>query len=192
MVGLLDRVKDKMTLDFKAAGDHIYLLGKSNNDINSSEYLQKIRGVEFSPAPQFDLEEEFALQQLLSDLIRQKLVESAHDISEGGLFVTLLESCFNRRLGVDVVAADYNLRKDAYWFGESQSRVVVSIKSTRIDAFRRAVEGYPHEELGNVTTGSVEIDGMNWGHIESWKVKYDTAIEKLLAGATPESALTAI
>jgi len=132
------------------------------------------------------------MQQLVSELIRQKLVESAHDTSEGGLFVALLESCFNRELGVDVVAADYNLRKDAYWFGESQSRVVVSVKATRLEAFKRAVTGYPHEELGNVTIGSIEIDGLNWGHVNDWKEKYDTAIENLLASTAPESALTAI
>ena len=57
---------DKMTLDFKEEGDIIFLVGKSNNDINSSEYLHKIHGVEFSPAPHFDLEEEFALQQKLA------------------------------------------------------------------------------------------------------------------------------
>src|SRR5687768_5685696 len=64
MVGLLDNVDDKMTMDFKAAGDLLYLIGKSSNDINSSEYLHKIQGVEFSPAPSFDLEEEYKLQQL--------------------------------------------------------------------------------------------------------------------------------
>jgi phosphoribosylformylglycinamidine synthase II len=192
MVGLLDRVKDKMTLDFKAAGDLIFLIGRSTDDINSSEYLQKIRNVEFSPAPRFDLEEELQIQQLVSELIRQKLIESAHDTSEGGLFVALLESCFNRELGVDVVAADYNLRKDAYWFGESQSRIVVSVKATRLEAFKKAVSGYPHEELGNVTTGSIEVDGLDWGHINDWKEKYDTAIENLLASTAPESALTAI
>ena len=63
MVGLLDNVDNKMTMDFKKAGDIIYLVGQSSNDINSSEYLHKIHGVEFSPAPYFDLEEEFALQQ---------------------------------------------------------------------------------------------------------------------------------
>ena len=51
---------------------------------------------------------------------------------------------------------------------------------------------HPYEELGNVTTGSIEIDGMNWGHITDWKEKYDTAIAQLLAGSESESALTPI
>ncbi|MBC8034319.1 MAG: phosphoribosylformylglycinamidine synthase subunit PurL [Chitinophagaceae bacterium] len=180
MVGLLDRVRDKMTLDFKAPGDVIFLIGKSSGDINSSEYLHKVHGVEHSPAPHFDLDEEHALQQKIAELIKNKVIESAHDISEGGLFITLLESCFNRELGVDVVASDYNIRKDGFWFGEAQSRVVVSVKSTKAASFKKVIGDHPYEELGEVTTGSIEIDGMNWGDIKDWKYKYDTAIEKFL------------
>ena len=192
MVGLVDRVRDKMTLDFKAAGDAIFLIGKASEDISSSEYLHKIRKVEFSPAPEFNIDEEYEMQQLVAALIADKLIESAHDVSEGGLFITLIESCFNKMVGVDVVANDYNLRKDGFWFGEAQGRVVVSVKSTKLEYFKRAVGNHPHEELGYVTTGSVEIDGMNWGHITDWKATYDTAIEALLAGSESESALTPI
>jgi len=67
MVGLLDSIDDRMTLDFKEAGDIIFLLGESSADINSSEYLHKIRGIEYSPAPHFDIEEEFRLQQKLCE-----------------------------------------------------------------------------------------------------------------------------
>jgi phosphoribosylformylglycinamidine synthase len=192
MVGLLDHVNKKMTMDFKAAGDVIFLLGKSRGDINSSEYLHKVKGVEFSPAPYFDLDEEYALQQKLMELIAARLIESAHDVSEGGLFVALLESCFNRDLGMDVVANDYTIRKDGYWFGESQSRVVVSVKSTKEAAFRKAMEGFSLEELGVVTTGAIEVDGMNWGHIDQWKERYDNAISDLLAGHESEHALSAL
>jgi phosphoribosylformylglycinamidine synthase len=115
------------------------------------------------------------------ELIDRKVIESAHDVSEGGLFITLLESCFNRELGVDVVANDYKIRKDGFWFGEAQSRIVVSVKATRLAHFKEAIGDHPYEELGEVTTGNMEIDGMNWGDIEDWKKKYDTAIESLLA-----------
>ena len=126
MVGVLDNVNDKMTMDFKKAGDVIYLIGQSRNDINSSEYLHKIHGIEFSPTPYFDINEEFSLQQTISALIKNKQILSAHDVSEGGLFITLIESTFNRDLGFKVNTANTSIRKDAYWFGEAQSRVVVS------------------------------------------------------------------
>ena len=177
MVGLLENINDKMTLDFKEEGDIIFLVGKSGNDINSSEYLHKICGVEYSPAPKFDLDEEFAMQKKISELIKKKIISSAHDVSEGGLFVTLIESSFNNNLGFDVVANDYKLRKDAMWFGEAQSRVAVSVPEMNVEMFKKAMGNHPYEELGFVTNGSIEVDGMYWGTIDEWQEKYDTAIE---------------
>jgi phosphoribosylformylglycinamidine synthase II len=181
MVGLLESVKDKMTLDFKEEGDLLFLLGVSNDDINSSEYLHKIKKIEFSPAPHFDMEEEARLQQKVAELIQKKLVRSAHDVSEGGLFVTLAESAFPRGLGFDVVASDAKIRKDAYWFGESQSRVVVSVAAASVEAFKKALGNFPATELGFVTGGSFEVDGMEWGAVAEWKDKYDHSLENYMA-----------
>ncbi len=189
MVGLLESVKDKMTLNFKEENDLIFLIGKSNNDISSSEYLHKIQGIEFSPAPHFDIDEEFSLQQKVKELIKKKLVESAHDVSEGGLFVALAESAFKNNVGFDVVASDYKIRKDAYWFGESQSRVVVTVKAEKVDEFKKILANHPNEELGFVTSGSVEVDGQDWGNIFFWKEKYDNAIGNLIGFTEAESAL---
>ena len=181
MVGVLENIKDKMTLDFKEEGDMVYLLGNSYADINSSEYLHKIQKVEYSPAPHFDIDEEYRLQQVLADLIGKKLVRSALDVSEGGLFVTLAESAFPRGLGFDVVASDFKIRKDAYWFGEAQSRVVVSVTPSRVEEFTKALDGLPAVELGVVTGGGIEVDGMDWGRIEEWKERYDTTIGNVMA-----------
>ncbi|MDI3319893.1 phosphoribosylformylglycinamidine synthase subunit PurL [Pinibacter soli] len=192
MVGLLDSVHDKMTLDFKEEGDVIYLVGKSYADINSSEYLQKIKGVEYSPAPHFDIEEEFALQQQITKAIKEKVIASAHDVSEGGLFITLIESSFNRNLGFEVATTNSGIRKDAYWFGEAQSRVVVTVKKDQVAAFEKSLSGATFAKLGTVTNGSVSIDGENWGNVISWKEKYDNAIGNLLAGHDSEHALSAL
>ena len=181
MVGLLDSVQDKMTLDFKEEGDMIFLLGTSQNDINSSEYLHKIRGIEFSPAPHFDIEEEVKLQQKVAELISRRLIRSAHDVSEGGLFVTLAESGFPRELGFDVRSGDASIRKDAYWFGEAQSRVVVSVASATLTEFRSALGGFPETQLGVVTGGSFRVDGKDWGNVEDWKERYDSAIATIMA-----------
>jgi phosphoribosylformylglycinamidine (FGAM) synthase-like enzyme len=139
MVGLLDSEQDKMTLGFKYEGDSIYLIGASVNDISSSEYLHKLCGIEFSPAPHFNLDEEYAVQSLVTDLIKNKLIQSAHDISEGGLAITLLESGFHSNLGFEVNVVE-DMRKDAFWFGEAQSRVVVSVKSSNLASFKQAAE----------------------------------------------------
>jgi phosphoribosylformylglycinamidine synthase len=192
MVGLLENINQKMTLDFKQEGDVIFMIGSSRNDINSSEYLHKLAGVEFSPAPHFDLEEEYQLQQTIAGLIKNQLIRSAHDVSEGGLFTTLLESAFTGNLGFKVKTAKSDIRKDAYWFGEAQSRVVVSVATDQLESFHSMIKGIPHEQLGTVTNGAVEVDGMDWGAISYWKDRYDTAIEQLLSGHESEHALSAL
>jgi phosphoribosylformylglycinamidine synthase subunit PurL len=178
MVGVLEDTRQKMTLFFKQSGDVIFLVGKSRNDINSSAYLHDLHGVEYSPAPYFDLEEEFLLQSKLLVCIHNRFVESAHDVAEGGLFVALAESGFHRELGFNVSSQDKSFRRDAYWFGESQSRVVVSVKNENLQAFKHAMEGIGLEKLGEVTSSVVQVDGLKWGNIREWKHVYETAIEK--------------
>ena len=180
-----------MTLGFREAGDLVYLVGKATNDINSSEYLQKICGVDHSPAPYFELEEEFQLQDTVLHLIRAKHISSAHDISEGGLFVTLLESGFVNGLGFDI-NTDKSVRKDADLFGEGQSRVVVSVKPSQKAAFETMLGSRAFRLLGTVTTGDIRIDGENWGAVTEWQNQYDTAIEKFLSGHESEHALSAL
>ena len=177
MVGLLEDTRNKMTMYFKKPGDLIFMIGQSRNDIHSSAYLYAIQGVEFSPAPYFDLEEEFVLQCRLKAAIQNNLIESAHDVSEGGLFVTLAESGFHKELGFKVTNQHKTIRRDAYWFGESQSRVVVSVKKEKAELFRKVMEGFPIELLGEVSESVIQVDGISWGIIRDWKNKYDTAIE---------------
>jgi phosphoribosylformylglycinamidine synthase subunit PurL len=194
MVGLLDSANDKMTMDFKQEDDEIYLVGTQRNDINSSEYLHKICGVEYSPAPHFNLDEEFEIQREILKMIHKKLIQSAHDVSEGGLFITLMESCFNNNLGFTVTTIDDTIRKDAYWFGEAQSRVVVTVKKENRNDFMMLLEKMETTVtyLGTVTSGAITIDNENWGTVKEWKEKYDNAIGNLLAGHESEHTLVTI
>ena len=185
MVGLLEDADNKMTLDFKNEDDIIYLLGESQNDINCSEYLHKICGIEFSPAPYFHLDEEFRLHETVSMLIAKKLIASAHDISEGGLFVTLAESAFNSALGFEVAQQNSSIRNDAFWFGEAQGRVVVSVKPGNIEEFETSLN-IPFEKLGTVTSGEIIINKNSWENISEWGEKYDNAIGNYFKSYMPE------
>lgn len=191
MVGLLEDINGRMTLNFKGEGDLLYVLGTITNDINSSEYLYQVLGVKHSPAPHFDIEDEYALQQKLSELIGAQLVRSAHDVAEGGLFVSLCESAFTDGLGFSVASKD-GIRKDAFYFGEGQSRVLVSVALDKVAAFEKALNGFPAEKIGVVTSGDVVIDGDFWGNIESWQERYDNAIGNQLAKEEAGSALSSI
>lgn len=187
MVGILDDFGTRTTLDYKAAGDVILLIGEQQNDIASSEYLHKIKGVEFSPAPHFKLDEEFAVQKFVTSVIKDQLIKSAHDISEGGLIVTLIEKGFHRGLGFDV-AADAGIRLDAYWLGEAQSRVVVTASKEQAEAIKQkgAANNIPVTVLGTVTSGAVKVNGADWGSIAAWKDKHDNAIGNLLKASAGE------
>jgi phosphoribosylformylglycinamidine synthase len=192
MVGVLENPNDKMTLDFKQEDDEIFLVGMQRDDIGSSEYLHKIVGVEFSPAPYFEIEEECRVQREIKKMIAKKLISSAHDVSEGGLFITLIESCFNRDLGFKVSQMDNAIRRDAYWFGEAQSRVVVSVSKANRNDFMVLLEKLETTVtyLGTVNSGAIEINGENWGNSKDWKQKYDNAISNLLEGSVSEMALS--
>ena len=180
MVGVLDTLDQKMSLGFKHSGDTIYLLGTHRDDFNCSEYLHHICGVTHSPVPHFDLEEEYQLQQTIQRLVSEKIVKSAHDISEGGLFACLLESSMAKGLGF-TIATPADIRKDAVLFGESQSRVVVSVNPDLHSLFEAELKGTPFTKLGHVNANTeIVIDEESWGYLSDWKEAYDNALEKLL------------
>ncbi len=99
---------------------------------------------------------------------------SAHDVREGGLFITLAESGFPRELGFRVGSGD--VRKDAFWFGEAQSRVVVSVSKDKEGEFLALAKGVAVTKLGVVTDGRFAVDGEDWGHVGDWKRKYDGSL----------------
>lgn len=183
MVGVLDDFNNRMTLDFKRAGDAIVLIGTQKNDIASSEYLHKIKGVEFSFAPAFEIDEEYAVQKFIASIIKEKLIVSAHDLSEGGLIVALFESAFYNNLGFEI-DTEINTRNDAFWFGEAQSRVLISCSNEKLQSLKReaAASGIDICILGKVTNGEIKINKESWNDIKEWKRLYDTSIEKILAG----------
>lgn len=181
MLGVLNDKSEKMTMDFKEPDDTIFLIGETVNDINSSEYLYSWHKVKNSPAPFFDLEKEFRVHQLLKDLISRKLIRSAHDVSDGGLFITLAESGMVRGLGFSI-ETDFDCRADAFLFGEAQGRIVVSVHPVALDAFVNflAESNVEFSNLGTVTGGEILIDDQTFGMIADAKLRYDTAIGNLM------------
>ncbi|KOY86226.1 phosphoribosylformylglycinamidine synthase [bacterium 336/3] len=179
MLGILENQENRMTLDFKDEGDWIYLLGEPKNCISSSEYLYSYLQIQASGSPRFNLEDEYALQQVVKGLIQSKLVRSAHDLSDGGLFVALSESAMSRNFGFSI-ATDPLYRKDAYLFGESQSRVIVSVSSKakatlNFEKFMNA-KGIPFRFLGKVTKGDYEIDGKKVLDVQEAKYIYNNSL----------------
>ncbi len=181
MLGVLQDKTKKMSLDFKNPGDSIFMIGASVNDISSSEYLYSYHKIKNSPCPDFDIDTEISVHQIIKQLIRKKLIQSAHDISDGGLFITLAESAMPRSLGF-AIETDFDCRADAFLFGEAQSRVVVSVNTEKLDAFADFITASNIEfsNLGTVTEGSMLIDEESFGHINDAKDIYENAIGKMM------------
>ena len=181
MLGILDNRETFMTLDFKAADDLIFLLGKSVNDIGSSQYLVSYHKQKASSVPYFNLEEEFACQELVKKLILNKLVQSVHDVADGGLFVCLTESAMYRNLGFKISTLP-EIRKDAFLFGESQGRIVVSVKPSDLSEFQALTARglVPVNQLGTVSDGKLLIDNQSFGSIGDIIPVYDSILDKAL------------
>ncbi len=182
MLGILNDKSKKMSLDFKQKGDLIFLIGNVTEDIASSEYVYSYHGIKASPAPYFNLQEEYEMQAAVKGLISDKLISAAHDCADGGLFITLTEMGMPNGLGFDIVS-DSEIREDAYLFGESQGRVVVTVDNTTEDEFLDyMIEcGVPFTLIGHVTKGKMVVDDTHFGFINEAKEHFDNALEARLS-----------
>jgi phosphoribosylformylglycinamidine synthase len=183
MVGVIGSEADMTSVSFRSKGDMIYLLGRSSNDLSGSEYLSAIHLVEETAAPEFDLEHEMKLQQIMRMLIRDGLVRSAHDVSLGGLFVALVECCLPNHLGFDITSPA-EVRTDAFLFGESQSRIVVSVSENAETPFLDFMieQQFPFSALGHVTKQELRIDDSSFGFITDYARDFENALGKLMEG----------
>ena len=181
MIGILEDKNKLMSLDFKSKGDLIFLIGEYKEDVSSSEYLSSYHGIKASPAPYFDLEEEFKMQDAVKRLINKKLINAAHDVADGGLYVTLVEMCLNRNLGFDIIT-DSEIREDAFLFGEGQGRVVVSVSEDEEDEFLEYIisSKVNFTLLGHVTKGKMVVDDEHFGFVNEAKEIFENALGNLL------------
>ncbi|WDF53840.1 phosphoribosylformylglycinamidine synthase subunit PurL [Mucilaginibacter sp. KACC 22063] len=182
MLGVLDNIDNMMTADFKQPDDLIYLIGESVNDIASSQYLASYHKIKESPAPYFDLEKEYAMHQVVKQLIQAKVIQSAHDVADGGLYIALLESAMPNGLGVHI-DTDETIRKDAFLFGEAQGRVVVSVAPADQERFveMMATSEVPFSLLGTVADhGNLFVDEELYGNITDIKLVYDNVLHLTL------------
>ena len=171
-LGLLDDVRANVGIGFARAGDVVALLGvdavgADPADLAGSEYLEAAHGL-VAGMPALDLAAEVALQRACRRLVREGVIRSAHDCSEGGLAVALAECCIVGGMGAVCGEGEYagafggvGERWDAALFGERQSRVVVSLDAGNLGALEAVCdeEGVPYARLGWVSDGKALVVG---------------------------------
>ena len=181
MLGIVEDKKNITSLAFENSSDLIYLIGESKNDISSSEYLFSYHKIKESSVPEFDLDREFELQEDLYSLIKRDLIISAHDLSDGGLFISLLESAMVNKKGFKIKCSN-SLRKDAFLFGESPTRVIVSVKPSLKNEFETYMnlQTTNYLLLGEVTDNNILVDDINFGLTSDFSEIYNNSLSKKL------------
>jgi phosphoribosylformylglycinamidine synthase len=172
---------------FRAPFDGIFLLGETRDELGGSEYLKLRTGRVFGPCPELRLDDEFRLQACVREGIRLGLIRSAHDTAEGGLLAAILESAFGGDMGCQLMFAKGGLRLDSLLFGESASRIVVSVSPEGESALKALCETHrvAFAKLG--TTGgtrvTVAVDGQPVLDAEAAELAalHETALERALA-----------
>ena len=155
MVGLVEKLANVTTSFFKSYGDVIYVLGEDYEELGGSEYLKITLGKVFGNCPHIDLQVELNLHKTILALIENKLIESAHDVSEGGIVCALAECCIMNE--ENPIGAKIDLpvktREDFSLFSESQSRVIISVNETNQKEFESILnEKRQHYTLLGKTT----------------------------------------
>ncbi|WP_312507248.1 phosphoribosylformylglycinamidine synthase subunit PurL [Lysinibacillus sp.] len=182
MVGLIEDLAHVTTQEVKSAGDIVFVIGETKTEFGGSE-LQKLlnNGVISGKAPAIDLDVEAARQQALLKAIKAGLVQSAHDVAEGGLAVAIAETTFGANgLGVDVTLSG---SATTALFSESQSRFVVTVKEENTAAFVEIMKDA--QKIGVVTNDAlVKINGdkgvLVEGTVEEFRSNWKGAIPCLL------------
>ncbi len=166
MLGILEDIAFATTQWFKEEGDLVVLLGETLDELGASEYLKVCHGLEAGRPPNLDMERERAVQAACIESIRAGIVQSAHDCSDGGLAVALAEACISGPglgLGIEVELSN-ELRPDALLFGESQSRIILSLKEMNLLSLREIAgkHNVPIKVLGWVKGSRFTVHGLSF------------------------------
>jgi phosphoribosylformylglycinamidine synthase len=188
MMGLFQDVEKRVTQWFKNDGDAIYLLGNIGDSIGGSGYLRLIHGKKTGLCPKLDLELEHRLHQALKIMADEKVLQSAHDCSDGGFAVALAECCMTgltheeKTYGANVSPPGTG-RLDGRLFGEAQSRVLVSCKPELTSQMETLAKKFaiPFEKIGKVAGNSLVIGEAVKVPVAQLADLFFTSIEKLMA-----------
>ncbi len=159
MVGLIEDVENSLTISYKNEGDHILLVGEYGYNVGGSEYLESVHKQIAGDIPDVDLNTEKDLIDFLQVVAKDRLVNSAHDISEGGLICALAEKSISSELGCNINISLPNHREDFVLFNEDQSRVIVTSNDKNLDKILElaAKNNLPVYKLGKVTRDQFKV-----------------------------------
>jgi phosphoribosylformylglycinamidine synthase II len=186
MVGLIEDEAHITPSGFQSAGDAILLVGERGHELGASAYLAEIHGIKQGRPPQLDLEEEIRFQNEVRKLIQGGKIQSAHDLSDGGLAVAMAESCFDNHLGASIRLQSRGQRRDILLFNESQGRCLLTCHPDEASGLLGALDGsgIPAELIGHVEaeprlTIGIDDDTLNWS-VDTLNAAFENSIPRLM------------
>ena len=184
MVGLIKDVSQRVASGFQNENDLVILLGETKSELGGSEYLKWALGKIQGPCPVLNLEQEKTLWEVLQNLNEAKVLESAHDLSEGGFFVSLIEACLEKCFGCRLNIQS-SLRWDHFFFSETQSRALISIHPQNQGQFEKIVsDQLAYQILGTTQKqkGQCQFNGeiLFDTDLKPFFESYETGFEKTL------------
>jgi phosphoribosylformylglycinamidine synthase len=189
MIGILDDIANVTTIAFKDSGHDIYLIGTTKDEIGASEYLKVVHKLVTGKIPAIDLNlHKHTIDYILS-LIKNGLVSSAQDISDGGLAVALAECCFGKKIGAEI-SCDEKIRPDSLLFGETQSRIIISAQPKFRDRIMHMASGFsvPIRRIGITGGNRLKINDQIDIEIDKINKIYEEAIPRLMEHVTTSQA----
>jgi phosphoribosylformylglycinamidine synthase subunit PurL len=188
-VGLLDEFEKSTTLAFKAEGEAILLIGETGGWLGRSLYLRDICGREEGAPPPVDLAAERRNGDFVRGLIRDGLVTAVHDVSDGGLLVSLAEMAMASGIGA-VLEAHSRVPAHAFWFGEDQARYVVTAKDAHGVTQRAQAAGVPLVHLGATGGAVLAVDGERPLRVDELKRRFEAWLPAYMSGSTQAGSVT--
>ena len=183
MVGLIEDISQRCDIGFVKEGDQVFLLGSGldSEGLGGSDYLELVHNF-VKGRPHIDLDLEKRAQSCCLKAIKQGIVNSAHDCANGGLAITLAESCLRRGLGFKGDRWQFSDRLDAALFGEAQSRIVISVDHDKVQQLQALAtsQGVPLTRLGTVGGKRFIIDGYIDLPLEEMAAVWRQSLEKML------------
>ena len=159
-VGLIRNLDCMMTKNFKEIGSYIVVVGKTLGHLYQSEFFREVLDINEGPPPEINLFNEKNNGLVIKTLIENKLLNSVHDISGGGIIIALSEMCISSKIGAKIKIPIKNISNHEYLFGEDQSRYIIEInEKNKEETFKILEKNSVYFELiGNTQKKTLNID----------------------------------
>ena len=178
-VGLIKDLSNVKTLSLKNEGNFLCVVGKSKNHLGNSKYMTIIQKKEDGGTPEINLDEDLKNGHFVLELINEQLIESSHDVGEGGILIAIAEMCIAGNLGLTI---DTNPEfPHGFYFGEDQSRYLIEIKAENFDQLKQIAKSknVDFEKIGVINREIIRINNSNEIKISELKKNFEQGVENI-------------